>query len=416
MATSNMGVMSSLFGPALTQGQYRDNYLKDSMITPREMMGRSLDDKIFAIGSNAGGMLGYGVGKLLGGQTPEEAQNEQMRGMLGGVNMNDPESLFAAAQNIQGMNPAAAQALVAQATDLQTKQVAQQKSMMDAQKIQAEMDAKAMEAAEKAKRAQSLGSLVQRKLPDLSPEEATALGADETFVRELFKNPKKVYKTEKVNGQLNVYDEDYNLVKTLGSAGKSLEESLGAGLAGIAKVVAGKQAEAAASKGGQVVGEAIAKVQSGYQSLDALQQAASMVDAGIFAGGYGPVMEGVAKYTGGALGSQARLENTEQFRSYIGKVVIPMMSQLGGSDSNEELRKMEKIMAGDTTLEPGAIKTILKQAQAAVRRDLARLEAQQKAVAQGEQLPIGPVDAKPTPTATKRFNRQTGKIEPIGGN
>jgi hypothetical protein len=123
------------------------------MITPREMMGRSLDDKIFAIGSNAGGMLGYGVGKLLGGQTPEEAQNEQMRGMLGGVNMNDPESLFAAAQNIQGINPAAAQALVAQATDLQTKQVAQQKSMMDAQKIQAEMQAKQAETATKEREA-----------------------------------------------------------------------------------------------------------------------------------------------------------------------------------------------------------------------------------------------------------------------
>jgi hypothetical protein len=195
-----------------------------------------------------------------------------------------------------------------------------------------------------------------------------------------------------------------------------LEESLGAGLAGIAKVVAGKQAEAAASKGGQVVGEAIAKVQSGYKSLDALTQASNMVDSGIFAGGYGPALEGIAKYTGGALGSQARLENTEKFRSYIGKVVIPMMSQLGGSDSNEELKKMEKIMAGDTTLEPGAIKDILASAQEAVRKDLARLEAQQQAVSKGEQLPIGPVGAQPTPTPVKRFNRQTGKIEPIGGN
>jgi hypothetical protein len=141
-----------------------------------------------------------------------------------------------------------------------------------------------------------------------------------------------------------------------------------------------------------------------------------MVDAGIFAGGYGPAMEGFAKYTKGALGSQARLENTEKFRAYIGQVVIPMMSQLGGSDSNEELKKMEKIVAGDTTLEPGAIKGILASAQEAVRKDLARLEAQQKAVSKGEQLPIGPVDAKPAPTATKRFNRQTGKIELIGGN
>jgi len=191
MATSNMGVMSSLFGPALTQGQYRDNYLKDSMITPQQMMGRSLDDKIFAIGSNAGGMLGYGVGKLLGGQTPEEAQNEQMRGMLGGVNMNDPESLFAAAQNIQGMNPAAAQALVAQATDLQTKQVAQQKTMAD-------MAAKEQEAVAARERLSSLANIVQQKT-GLSPEESLALAQDPVAVRELMKDDTSF---EVANGRL----------------------------------------------------------------------------------------------------------------------------------------------------------------------------------------------------------------------
>jgi hypothetical protein len=179
-----MGVMSSLFGPALTQGQYRDNYLKDSMITPQQMMGRTLDDKIFAIGSNAGGMLGYGVGKLLGGQTPEEAQNEQMRGMLGGVNMNDPESLFAAAQNIQGMNPAAAQALVAQATDLQTKQVAQQKSMMDAQKIQAEVVAKEQAAAKEEQ--------LRAELASLPPE---ASDKDVEAVVRKYGNPDQIFKT-----------------------------------------------------------------------------------------------------------------------------------------------------------------------------------------------------------------------------
>jgi hypothetical protein len=72
-----------------------------------------------------------------------------------------------------------------------------------------------------AQRVKATGALVQRKLPDLSPEEAAILGSDETFVRELFKNPKKVYKTEKANGMLNVYDEDYNLVKTLGTADSS---------------------------------------------------------------------------------------------------------------------------------------------------------------------------------------------------
>jgi hypothetical protein len=46
-------------------------------------------------------MLGYGVGKLLGGQTPEEAQNEQMRGMFSGVDVNDPQSLRQAASTVE---------------------------------------------------------------------------------------------------------------------------------------------------------------------------------------------------------------------------------------------------------------------------------------------------------------------------
>jgi hypothetical protein len=212
MATSNMGVMSSLFGPALTQGQYRDNYLKDSMITPREMMGRTLDDKIFAIGSNAGGMLGYGVGKLLGGQTPEETQNEQMRGMLGGVNMNDPEALFAAAQNIQGMNPAAAQALVAQATDLQTKQVAQQKSMMDTRQKEYEMEQEQVAY-------QNRFRALKAKFPEISDEEAQGIaGARESFDKVIATPKTDTQVVETAAGQVLINKQTGETIANLGQA------------------------------------------------------------------------------------------------------------------------------------------------------------------------------------------------------
>jgi len=266
-----------------------------------------------------------------------------------------------------------------------------------------------------AQRVKATGALVQRKLPDLSPEEAAILGSDETFVRELFKNPKKTYKTEKVNGQLNVYDEDYNLVKTLGSAGKSLEESLGAGLAGIAKVVVGKQAEAAGSKGGQVVGEAAAKIESGFKSVEALKQAKDMLDKGIYAGAYGPLGEQVSRFTMGAVGNEERLQNTQEFRSYIGNTVMPMMALLGGSDSNEELKKMEAIMAANTSMEPKAMKNILDSALAAVNRDIARIQAQQEAVYQGKPLPTGPMNPSPSVRPTMKWNPQTKQLEKTGG-
>jgi hypothetical protein len=198
-----MGVVSSLFGPALTQGQYRDNYLKDSMITPQQMMGRSLDDKIFAIGSNAGGMLGYGVGKLLGGQTPEEAQNEQMRGMLGGVNMNDPESLFAAAQNIQGVNPAAAQALVAQATDLQTKQATQQKTLAETKAKQAETEMKQVAYTNRFR-------ALKTKFPEMSDAEAQGLALDEVAFREFFKESKIKYSSDVEEISAELFGKPFN--------------------------------------------------------------------------------------------------------------------------------------------------------------------------------------------------------------
>jgi hypothetical protein len=51
---------------------------------------------------------------------------------------------------------------------------------------------------------------------------------------------------------------------------------------------------------------------------------------------------------------------------------------------------MEKIVAGDTTLEAKAIKQIITSAQKAIRRDMARLEAQQEAVLEGKPLPVRP--------------------------
>jgi hypothetical protein len=139
----------------------------------------------------------------LGGQTPEEAQNEQMRGMLGGVNMNDPESLFAAAQNIQGINPAAAQALVAQATDLQTKQVAQQKSMAETQAKQAETEMKQVAYANRFR-------ALKTKFPDMSDEEAQALALDEVAFREFFKESKIKYSSDVEEISAELFGKPFN--------------------------------------------------------------------------------------------------------------------------------------------------------------------------------------------------------------
>jgi hypothetical protein len=257
------------------------------------------------------------------------------------------------------------------------------------------------------------------KEPTMNPEVAKSLAQDPAAWRSAMQDPEAKFETQKVDGKVKVYKvtpTGYEYVKDLGAAGKSLEESMGAGLAQIANVVAGKQAEAAGSKGGQVAGESIARIQSGYNSLTALKNAKDMLDKGIFAGAYGPLGEQLSRFTMGTVGSSDRVVNTQEFRSYIGQTVMPMMQMLGGSDSNEELKKMEAIMAANTTLEPKAMKNIIDKALSAVERDIKRIQMQQQAVQTGGALPTGPIDDTQKPKPTKRWNSQTGRIETIGGN
>lgn len=192
--------------------------------------------------------------------------------------------------------------------------------------------------------------------------------------------------------------------------GKTLEETLGTGLAGIASAMAGAQAKKAAEAGGTEVGKQTANVQGKYTALGSIKDAVDMLDKGIYSGGYGPAQELAAKYAGGLL-RKDRLANTQEFRAYIGDVVIPRLQEFGGNDSVEELNYLRSVMAGDTSMEGSAIKNILQKADRKIRAGIDRLEKQQSAITTGKPLPIG--DTNATPKATKRFNPTTGQVETI---
>ena len=85
-------------------------------------------------------------------------------------------------------------------------------------------------------------------------------------------------------------------------------------------------------------------------------------------------------------------------------------------DSNEELKYLQKVVAGEQRLEPEAVKRILVSAEKKVQKNLARLQAQTAAGATGAALPIGPVTPVAAPAPTKRYNPQTRKIESISGD
>jgi hypothetical protein len=168
---------------------------------------------------------------------------------------------------------------------------------------------------------------------------------------------------------------------------------------------------AAAKAAGKVVGENAANIESQFSLQTGIGDAIKLIDKGIYAGAYGPEKGFVAKYTG--IGDPKKVQNTEVFMANIGEIVIPRLQQFGGNDSNEELKYLQKVVAGDQRLEPESMKRILASAEKKIRNNIARLQRQ----ASTGELPLQPMDVPTpsTPRATKRYNPQTQKVESITG-
>jgi hypothetical protein len=169
---------------------------------------------------------------------------------------------------------------------------------------------------------------------------------------------------------------------------------------------------AAERAAGTAVGTAVASIETQFNLKTAIGDALGLLNKGIYAGAFGPEKTFAAKYAG--LGNAQKVENTEVFLSNIGEIVIPRLQQFGGNDSNEELRYLQKVVAGEQRLEPGAMRRILISAEKKIQNNIRRLERQ----AQGE-LPTGPMDQPPagasTPRPAQRWNPVTKKLETISG-
>ena len=170
-----------------------------------------------------------------------------------------------------------------------------------------------------------------------------------------------------------------------------------------------KQAEEA----GKALGKKLIDLPTADKAESYVNNALSMIDEGISTGALGPIKQQIAKYSsalGVPIGNVDRASNTEVYKAYLGNVVIPMMAQLGGSDSNEELKKMEAILASDITLEEKSMRRILREAKAAIQRDRQWTEKQQKAGEKGEQIPTRLEQGR---KPTRRYNPKTKQFEEI---
>lgn len=174
---------------------------------------------------------------------------------------------------------------------------------------------------------------------------------------------------------------------------------------------------AAAKEAGKVIGGNIANIESQFSLQTGVNDALKLIDKGIYAGAYGPEKGFVAKYSGGTIGDPKKVQNTEVFMANIGEIVIPRLQQFGGNDSNEELKYLQKVVAGDQRLEPESMRRILASAEKKIANNIRRLQKQAESSGTGSPLPIQPMESAPSqPKANKRYNPQTKKVEVITGD
>jgi len=357
----------------------------------------------------AGYQLGGGIGGALGGTDPQLDMISRRNALLSQLDQSDPESFMKVAQ-------AAAQ--------IGDNQFAM--TIADAgRKAQSEINL----AAQRAKEAQlkpvvvdgrvinpNTGQVIYESPPKPEKEEFVVVG--NALVSKTTQKP--VYQGDKPEKYSAFAQEliDAGLQPGTAPFEKRMLEYVNEKTKGAAKgtgnvIIGGISVDtgAAAKAAGKVVGENAANIESQFSLQTGIGDALKLIDKGIYAGAYGPEKGFIAKYTG--IGDPKKVQNTEVFMANIGEIVIPRLQQFGGNDSNEELKYLQKVVAGDQRLEPESMKRILASAEKKIRNNIARL---QKQASSGE-LPLQPMDVPTpsTPRATKRYNPQTQKVESITG-
>lgn len=168
----------------------------------------------------------------------------------------------------------------------------------------------------------------------------------------------------------------------------------------VQNIMPGEAAEAAGRKEGMEIGEQAAMIENKYSAIDSVREAKAILQQGIYSGYWGDMGKTIAKASMGAFGDRQKAARTEEFMSYIGNTVVPRLKEFGGNDSNEEMRYLQKIMGGDTSMEPEAIAKILDSAERKIQRGIERLQRQRSALESGKMPDLGPGPSRGKKTKT----------------
>ena len=390
-------IVQSLFGvtPEMYQQQQQDRAAAQAMQYARLDPFQQAN---FAIGRGASGLAGA-LGGALGGQDPELQRITMRQQIAGQINPNDPTSIE--------------RGIVA----LQQGGDAQGAFMLQSEYRKMQESGALIGQREAAARASDAAATRERKEAAPKPYVVgNALVSPDGV--ELYKGPDAQkysgFAKELIDAGLTPGTDPFQ--KRMLEYVVKKTEGAGKGTGNVSVSVGGITVDtgAAAKEAGKIIGGNVANVEQQFSLQTAFKDAITILGDGIYGGAYGPEKQFLAKFVG--VGDPKKVQNTEVFLANIGEIVIPRLVQFGGNDSNEELKYLQKVVAGDQRLEPEAVKRILVSAEKKVQKNLARLQAQTAAGATGAALPIGPVTPAEAPAPTKRYNPQTRKIESISGD
>jgi len=363
------------------------------------------------------GQLGRGIAGMMGVEDPQMKLISARQQIINQVDQTNPESMLKGAQTLANMGDQQGAFALA---DYARK--AQESIALAQQRIAAANRERQQAIPEKLQIADRLSqlnmALDKLNAMEASPERDQAVNNVSRSIKAIEQQlPKDQAEKLSVFGQSLV---DAGLTPGTEPFTKRMNEYLNAKLEGTKKGAGNVSigaitvdSGAASKEAGKIIGANVANVEQQYSLQTAYKDAIGLLDKGIYGGAFGPEKQFVAKYTG--VGDPKKVQNTEVFMANIGEIVIPRLQQFGGNDSNEELKYLQNVVAGNQRLEPESMKRILISAEKKVQKNIERLRQQTQAGQGGAQLPIGPVNA-PTITPTKRLNPQTGKIENVKGD
>lgn len=406
-----------LFGPSAQD--IRTKY-EESLFTPISQV--ALRDRPAAMGSGLGRVLAYKLGRAMGGKLPGEAEAEalqqvlsqaQKAGLSGSAlykrlaeTTADPRRALQFAQLAQQAEAAESEA----AQEAKTRELQQRKAGLEIARLEGEP---ARKAAEQQAKLTTISSLV----PNINPKLAAGLASPEG---------EKAY-TEFLSSQIKTKAPDTEIAKLLASRdalplGHPNRKVYDARILKLTDTnnpnsaiekMADALVKATVGAVGKEVGTSVAQLPTQEEAAGYIDRALTLLDKGIYTGFYGKAQETATAATGGAIGSEKRLTNTQIFRNYIGQVVIPRLKEFGGNDSVEELRFLERVEGGDTSITEEALKATLESAKQKIQRGIRLKRMQEKALSEGKTPPMSLPKEQSKQVPKKRYNPETGKVEVV---